>query len=96
MYILRFSLQNVFIPVIADYEIGYIEKSEISPGCYISNCLTRKINGKAYVIVINTNEEFIRLKVNPFELKPVTKTMFKLNVNFKTNSKRLNLIKQNI
>lgn len=100
MYLPPRSETIVRIPIGGNLDVGYIEKKELVPGCFVSDCITRKINDMGVVTVLNTNERFIRLNVPPFELNPIPKIKYQINsVNKHTsneNKKRWDEIKSNL
>lgn len=47
---------------------GYLEQIDMGPGVYGGKCLTRVIDGKCAIFVINTNNHDVELSIPPVEL----------------------------
>lgn len=89
----------VRVPIVGSLNVGYIEKQCVAPGCYISDCITKRDLDSAIVTMINATDEFMRFEVFPFELKPIPEVKFKINAFDNLNKidiKRWEKVKENL
>lgn len=79
--------------------VGQIEKFEIENGVYVSDCITQTDSlGLAKVTVLNTKEDFVRLKQACIQIKSIPETIFQVNnlTNEDRSPNRWNKIKANL